>query len=289
MSLDKPNALLSPADVPVASDVAGLARLRSAAHERSPEALEAVARQFESLFLQMMLQSMRDASLGDGLFDSDAGELYQGMFDEQVALDMARGKGLGIAQLLIRQLAPAAAREPAKNGDSPHEWSRSPTDFVREILPHARDAARQLGLHPLSLVAQAALETGWGKRVIAREDGTSTFNLFGIKAGQEWPGATANARTLEIEDGLPVRRSETFRSYGSVAESFADYVRFLKGSARYREVLQSGVDPQRFAETLGRSGYATDPAYADKIKGLIGGAALRDALASLKNPEGQPI
>ncbi len=338
-------APLSPADVPVASDIAGLARLKNAARADTPEALAAVARQFEALFLDMMLESMREASLGDGIFDSETGDLYQGMFDKQVALDLSRGKGLGIAEMLIRQLSPRGALQPGANAEglkldgvkpqglpfdgatpatrgreqaatSP-DWARSPADFVREVLPHARAAAKELGVNPLGLVAQAALETGWGKRVIVREDGASSCNLFGIKAGSEWQGTRAGASTIEFEGDVagggtaiagggtaiagggtaiaggrsvvPVLRRESFRSYGSIAESFADYVNLLRDSPRYREVLEAGGDVTRFAESMGRSGYATDPAYAEKLKGLLDSDTLRGALAALKNPEGQPI
>lgn len=253
------------------------------------------------------------------------------MFDKQVALDLARGKGLGIAEMLIRQLSPQNALAPGQDGapfslkpqpgtdstnpllrlkrthgvgtspsvpvsalpksSAPVEetWARSPADFVREVLPHARAAARQLGVNPLGLVAQAALETGWGKRVVAREDGTSSCNLFGIKASAEWQGERTSAGTLEFENGLPVRRTASFRSYGSIAESFADYAKLLSDSPRYREVLGAGADASRFAESMGRSGYATDPAYTEKLKGLLDGDTLRGALAALKNPAGQPI
>ncbi|HEU4530192.1 MAG TPA: flagellar assembly peptidoglycan hydrolase FlgJ, partial [Steroidobacteraceae bacterium] len=312
------------------------------------------AKQFESLFVEMMLKSMREASLGGGIFDSDAGELYQGMFDKQVALDLSRGKGLGIAELLIRQLSPPVkadpkaridevprrdpklipldahplaptlqpiaptpvpqppmaidvvqpmgptlhdeATEPAASTQAAaaepvaREWKPStPLDFVREILPHARAAAQALGVHPLGLVAQAALETGWGRHVIPRADGASSFNLFGIKAGTNWGGEKAVSRTLEFEGSVPVRKQESFRSYGSLAESFADYVKLIGSNPRYREVLAQGADALGFAESLGRSGYATDPDYSSKIKGLITGDTLRGALAALKISTTEPM
>ena len=355
MASDKITTAVTPADVSVATDVAGLARLRNAAREQSPEALEAVAKQFESLFVEMMLKSMREASLGDGIFDSDAGELYQGMFDKQIALDLSRGKGMGIADMLIRQLSPPPVKADAKAridqvpqrdpkliqlaahplapalqpvaptpvpqppmaidvmqhmGPALHEeatepasasqavaapppareWRPStPLDFVREILPHARAAAQALGVHPLGLVAQAALETGWGRHVIPRADGASSFNLFGIKAGASWGGEKAVSRTLEFDAGVPVRKQESFRSYASLAESFADYVKLIGSNPRYREVLSQGADALGFAESLGRSGYATDPDYSSKIKGLITGDTLRGALAALKISTTEPM
>src|SRR5262245_12636853 len=296
---------VTPVDVTTATDLAGLARLKEGARAQTPEALEAVAKQFESLFLEMMLKSMRDASLGEGIFDSEASELYQGMFDKQVALDMANGKGLGIAELLVRQLSqrapggtePAAA--PIATQDTPFTprlrapglpsaatgIKPTPLEFVREILPLARKAATALNVHPAALVAQAALETGWGQRVVAHADGTSSNNLFGIKASPDWTGPRASTRSLEFENGLPIPRQASFRSYGSPAESFADYVSLLKDNPRYREVLEQGRDAGAFADAMGRSGYATDPDYALKIKTVLGSETLRGALAALKIPE----
>src|SRR5262245_34634881 len=296
---------VTPVDVTTATDLAGLARLKEGARAQTPEALEAVAKQFESLFLEMMLKSMRDANLGEGIFDSEATDLYQGMFDKQVALDMANGKGLGIAELLVRQLsqrAPGGTESTAspvaiegtkfsprlRAPGEPSADARSaptPLEFVREILPLARKAAAALNVHPAGLIAQAALETGWGQRVVAHTDGTSSNNLFGIKASADWTGPKATMRSLEFENGLPIQRQAAFRSYGSHAESFADYVRLLKTNPRYREVLEKGVDAAGFAEAMGRSGYATDPDYAMKIKNVLGGETLREALVALKNPE----
>jgi len=302
--MEKLTGPISPADVTAATDLSGLARLKEGARAETPEALEAVAKQFESLFLEMMLKSMRDASLGEGIFDSEATDLYQGMFDKQVALDMANGKGLGIADLLVRQLSkhappapsgtptpidatPLSPRLRAPSGEPSASARPAPTplEFVREILPLARKAAAALNLHPVALVAQAALETGWGKRIVAHGDGTSSHNLFGIKASADWNGPKATTRSLEFEGGLPIARQAAFRSYASPADSFADYVRLLKENPRYREVLEQGQDVAGFAAAMGRAGYATDPDYALKIKNVLGGDTLRDALTALKNSE----
>jgi flagellar protein FlgJ len=288
MTTDKLNLPGGPPDVSTYTDFAGLARLKGQAQDQSPETLKKVAQQFESLFLEMMLKSMREAKLGDGIFDSDAGELYQSMFDKQVAMDLATGPGggLGIAELLIRQLGAKGVQDAQKiesvpPATGPDGKPVTPADFVREILPHAREAAKALGVHPLGLVAQAALETGWGRHVIPGEKGSS-HNLFGIKAGEGWGGAKVATGTLEFENGLPVARRAQFRAYGSVGDSFGDYVKLLATSPRYKEVLEQGGTLTGFADALGRSGYATDPEYASKIKGILGSESLRDALRSLK-------
>ena len=153
----------------------------------------------------------------------------------------------------------------------------SPEDFVRRLLPAARATAEELGVDPRVLVAQAALETGWGKAVIQRDDGSSSHNLFGIKADSRWSGDTVHASTLEYEEGVVMRRREPFRAYASFADSFSDYLTFLRENPRYGEVLDRTGDPQGFVEGLQQAGYATDPKYAEKILSILGGKALRNA------------
>jgi flagellar protein FlgJ len=288
------------------NDFAGLAALRARSGQGDPEVLREVARQFESLFTSMMLKSMRDASMGDPLFGSDSERAYRDMFDQQMAVEMSRGKGLGIADMLVRQLsgtvraAAPPVREPLPLGPSdridsvqrtadPEFSPASPEEFVRGIWPHARDAARELGVDPRSIVAQAALETGWGKHMIRGDDGRNGNNLFGIKADPAWSGRRVSVSTLEYEDGVARRQRDWFRAYESVAEGFRDYVDFLKGSARYQTALAAGDDPGAFAEGLQRAGYATDPAYADKIRRILNGPVLESALAPLKNSPPPPI
>ena len=158
--------------------------------------------------------------------------------------------------------------------------AHTPEGFVASIWQHAQSAARELGVDARALVAQAALETGWGKRQIKHADGSTSHNLFGIKANG-WNGQRALAGTHEYVDG--VRRNETasFRAYGSPAESFADYVRLLKTSPRYQQALQAGTDVQGFARGLQRAGYATDPRYAAKIAAIAGGPTIERAVAAV--------
>lgn len=155
----------------------------------------------------------------------------------------------------------------------------SPEHFVAKIWPHALRAAKELGVDPRGLVAQAALETGWGRRGIRDRDGNSSNNLFGIKA-TGWQGQRISTSTHEYVNGQ--RRSERadFRAYQSPADSFADYVRLLKSSPRYQHVLNAGGDVHRFASELQRAGYATDPSYARKIYAIANGPTLDRALAT---------
>jgi flagellar protein FlgJ len=153
----------------------------------------------------------------------------------------------------------------------------SPEDFVQRLLPVARVVASELGVDPRVLVAQAALETGWGKAVIHRSDGSSSHNLFGIKADSRWSGDTVHASTLEFEGGVMTRKREPFRAYASYAESFSDYLTFLRENPRYGKVLDQTGDSRGFVEALHQAGYATDPEYAGKILAILRGETLRSA------------
>jgi flagellar protein FlgJ len=296
MSIENP-ALRAPVPTTPAVDVAGLRGLKEQAVKDPPAALEAVARQFEALFINMMLDGMRSATVTSDLSDSGEMEMYQQMFDRQVATGLAEGGGVGLARMIVEQLSrtlpeaaggeaagPLEPAAPAEKGGP--ERPASPGEFIREVLPHARRAAAELGVHPMALVAQAALETGWGGRLPRRADGEPSHNLFGIKAGEGWRGERAVARTLEYQDGVAVQRREQFRAYGSVAQSFADYVRLIRESPRYAAARSVGTDPARYAEALQAAGYATDPAYAAKIRSILGSEPMAEAWAQLGGPSG---
>jgi flagellar protein FlgJ len=266
-------------------DFSALASLRNDAKAQDPSALKEVAKQFESLFTQMLMKSMRDAnrSFGeDSLFGSQQGDFYQDMFDDQMALHLSKGEGLGLADMLVRQLTQSGMVKPAEatatsgaeasapaqkiSSSSDHEpLAKSKADFVRMMMPHAQRAGNALGVDPSALVAQAALETGWGRAVPSQASGSSSFNLFGMKAGSSWNGATAHVPTLEFEDGVPVRKVERFRAYTSPADSFNDYARLIGGNPRYENARGAGGDVATFASALQEGGYATDPNYAQKV------------------------
>lgn len=301
--------------------------------DNSPEALRATAKQFEALFLQMVLKSMRDAVPSEGMFDSDQTRLFQAMQDQQTAMNMAQGRGMGLADVIFRQLGgealekPAAAHDAGTAGASPVPPrtailaarphgpantagpavadAREPSagdvsaqsgaaqvaatpgtrnvptgarEFVDRVWPHAGSASRATGIPAHFMVAQAALETGWGRGELRRADGTPSFNLFNIKAGPDWQGAVVEVPVTEYANGRAYTENARFRAYGSYAEAFRDYADLLSNSPRYAAVLGQ-TDAARFARSLQHAGYATDPMYADKLTRIIGGNTLRTALA----------
>ncbi len=278
------------------TDFNQFAGLRAAADNRDPAALREVASQFEALFLQTMLKSMREASLGDPIFgNSDQHEMYQGMMDQQMALEMASGKGIGLADMLVRQLGGEdaakttppveASKTPADSGPA---WS-DPWKFARDVWPHAERAGRKLGVAPEAIVAQAALETGWGKHVMPGKDGGHSYNLFGIKAGNSWDGEQVSKQTLEFENGVPRRQTANFRAYADVAQTFDDYTAFLSENPRYSAAHGHGDDAAAFAQALQDGGYATDPNYANKITGVLESPTMRSVIRELKNSAPRPI
>jgi len=304
------------------ADFQGLASLRHEAKTQDPAALKEAAKQFESLFTQMLLKSMREAnrSFGDSMFGGEQGEMYQDMFDDQMAVQLAQGKGLGLADMLIRQLSQASPLSPAPlpRGERGSEsgtsaaasetaappsplplWERSRVsagegaaaklDFIRSLLPHAERAAAQLGVDPNALIAQAALETGWGKAVPSNANGESSFNLFGIKVGSQWNGATVNVPTLEFEEGVAVRKVDAFRAYASPADSFMDYARLIASSPRYENARGAGGDIAAFASALQDGGYATDPDYARKITAVAREVRALAAADEFKSGAAAPI
>jgi flagellar protein FlgJ len=157
--------------------------------------------------------------------------------------------------------------------------AQTPAEFVNHVMPTIRRAATALGLNPLGLLAQAALETGWGQRMPRNADGSQSLNMFGLKAGEEWKGARATADTIEFSNGVATQRRTAFRAYGSVEESVSDFANLLKTSPRYRDALAAGGDTQAYVESIGKSGYATDPDYANKLNQIINSGTLQAALS----------
>jgi flagellar protein FlgJ len=249
---------------PNAHDFRQFAALRRGADANDPATLREVARQFESIFTKMMLSSMRDASFGDPLFGSDQADMYQDMMDDQMAVQLSQGRGLGLADMLIRQLSQGGAGATAGVPNATEKVSPEQQGaFVEKMLPHATAAARELGVDPRAIIAQAALETGWGRSQPA-DAGSASNNFFGIKAGENWRGARVGSATTEFVDGVARGEHAQFRAYESVAENVADYVRVLR-EPRYAQALGTGSDVRAFADALQRGGYATDPEYADKL------------------------
>lgn len=307
-------------------DTGRLAALKRQAKAGDPAAAKEVAKQFESLFMQMVLKSMRDAVPREGLFDSQASKLYESLHDQQLSLQLGGGRGLGLADMIEKQLnrGNAAAtpplgplplrREPtglpfdaaspttvrglalppamprARDPGSASfavppaptpETAASPAQraFVDRLLPAAMEAERQTGVPAHFMVAQAALETGWGRSEPTRGDGRASHNIFGVKAGRNWQGPTVEASTTEVIAGLAQTRVERFRAYGSYEEAFRDYANLLAGNPRYSNVLGTR-EPQQFARNLQAAGYATDPNYASKLERIIATSALRQTIAT---------
>lgn len=280
-------------------DPTALASLRREARTQSPDALREVARQFESLFTRMLLKSMREAGFGDPLTGSDGEGFYRELYDDQLAVELSRGTGLGLADLLVEQLArarlvaaPAAGQVNGASG-APGEGAAPGADaqraFVDQLWPHAESAGRALGIDPHAIVAQAALETGWGRRLPAAASGASSFNLFGIKAGRGWQGGIVEASTQEFTDGIPGMRTARFRAYESFADSVRDYTNLLAGSPRYAQARGLGHDAHAFGAALQAAGYATDPEYGNKLAALAEQVALLRAGSALKNPSPAPM
>ncbi len=257
------------------TDLQGLSQLRVEAREETPDAIKAVAKEFEAIFMQMMLKSMRDASLGEGLLDSDQGKFYQEMFDKQIATSLSREQGMGLADIMVRQLSRGKdSRQPgealAVSGAQKTTPSfTSPTDFINKLTDMAKSIGKKLGVSPKVLLAQSALETGWGQNVMRKPDGGSSHNLFGIKADQRWDGDKVVTTTLEYSEGIAEKEQASFRSYQSYEESFEDYAQFIMANPRYEKVLQSGQDPAAYARSLQQAGYASDPDYARKINSIM--------------------
>lgn len=333
------------------TDFQQFAGLRAQAQKNDPEVLRRSAQQFEGLLIQQMLKSMRAASPGDELMGGGQTEFYRDMFDQQLSTHLAGGKGLGIADLLVKQLRGREAAAAANPGDavasrifalpsrgqatapqspaatpsatttpaaapSPRSLSsflfnqvraaveratpasatpvengapqmsplpgRGARAFVEAIRPHAEKAAEELGVPARILMAQAALETGWGRRAIRHDDGQPAFNFFGIKADKRWNGPEVRRMTREFENGNEIGIKASFRAYDSPASAFQDYVRFLKSNPRYAEALQHGGDERRFVAGLQKAGYATDPAYADKILRVANGRTMNRALGAAR-------
>jgi flagellar protein FlgJ len=304
-------SLTSPASIPLSSaanapdaatytDLNGLAALKNA--PTSPATIKAVSQQVEALFLQMMLKSMRDATEAEGgETTSNETSMYQDMFDKQVALTLSKRQDLGIARLFERQLGGKTAPSPAGTGSSiplrpgqtradadgrtPSAQSTAVTgehaaQFVRSVMPTIQRAAQALGVNPLGMLAQAALETGWGQRMPRTADGTPSLNLFGVKAGDGWDGARAVAETVEVSGGVASQRRTAFRAYGSIEDSVNDFASLLTTSPRYREAIAAGGSAQGYVDSIAKSGYATDPDYGNKLNQVLNSGTLRAALKS---------
>jgi flagellar protein FlgJ len=270
-----------------ALDVQAVGNLKVEAGQNSPESLKKVAQQFEALLMNMMLKSMREATPQDGMFDSEQTRLYTSMLDQQLSQTLA-SRGIGLAEAMVRQLGrhlgnAADPASPLPAGEGNHAVSApldagaarvrsapaGPDEFIQTLMPHAQRASDTTGIPATFMLAQAALETGWGRRDIRGADGLPSHNLFGIKAGPGWSGKSVDITTTEYVNGVAVKMTDRFRAYDSYADAFADYARLLQSNPRYQPVLAQAQDAAGFAGGLQKAGYATDPAYGQKLMALI--------------------
>lgn len=324
-------------------DFAQFNKLKQEYRQDAEAGMRATARQLEGVFLNMMLKTMREAngvfSEGNYLTSKDA-DYYRQMYDQQMSQTLASGRGIGLADMIVRQMqrlekgkaradATAAVEPPRSYEIAPYReraipallrrelsdlerraaeqeleratpearifagldavrtqrqaaaaW-QSPEEFVAAILPHARRAAQELNVDPMAIVAQAVLETGWGRHVMQDEKGKPSFNLFGIKAHASWDGNVVRKKTLEYRNGIAAQEYAAFRSYDSLASAFDDYVKFLKENPRYAAALKSNTEAKQWGYALQQAGYATDPNYGNKIAQLLDSDILQIAATTL--------
>ena len=342
------------------TDLNSLNDLKRRAQQKDDSALKDVSKQFEQLMLSMMMKSVRDAnatlSSEDDVFNSSQVQFYQGMFDQQMTLDLANRGGIGLAEVIERQLSKdyshsiiskrsdddqeklikvdpkslqamldkevhrvmnhvdvalptavtAAGRiEPMVTGKNDNSQEadtaevanvdasrfaaqaqqsadqsdglalgtrrfETPQEFVEAVMPLAEKASKALGVDPRVLVAQSALETGWGKHIIRDQEGVSSNNLFNIKSGRSWDGSSVSVNTLEYVDGLAKQERAPFRAYSDMDSSFDDYVRLIQNSDRYQTAREAVQNPSSYLHALQDAGYATDPQYANKVENIMG-------------------
>lgn len=302
-------------------DIKGLNSIRlqskSGDKEGKDEALQAAAKQFESIFMQMLLKSMRKAQEvleSDSPFNSESSKFYRDMHDQQMSIELSNNGSLGLSELIVRQLGgdtenftphniirndgnldsrgstrqatssltsvstSNSVNSPINHQETPDLIQslitgtpsfNAPKDFVVALAEPAKAVEKRLNIPFEVVIAQAALETGWGQKIIKTPEGQSSHNLFNIKADKRWQGDKVQKETLEYEQGSMVKKKEPFRVYSSMAESLNDYVNFLSSSDRYKPVLEKAGNVEQFLHGLQGAGYATDPKYAEKIMGTL--------------------
>lgn len=265
-------------------DARSLESLKTAAAKDPKAAVREAAKQFESLFMQQLLKTMRESAQSSGMLDNEATKLGSEMLDTQWAGKLSGLPG-GLSDMIAKQLerqmgmspGPIPKNESANrtpvNPFKPNAEVKLPQQaaagFVQQHQAAAASAEQATGIPASFMIAQAAHETGWGRKEIRHSDGTPAYNLFGIKAGSNWNGPTADVVTTEYVNGQPRKMVQKFRAYSSYAESFADYAQLMKNNPRYEQVLAARNNAHGFAQGLQKAGYATDPAYAQKLARVI--------------------
>ncbi|TMP10387.1 flagellar assembly peptidoglycan hydrolase FlgJ [Pseudoalteromonas sp. S3178] len=274
---------------------------------------------FTQMLLKGMRKANEAFEDEDSPFNSSGVKFFEEMHDQQLSSELSSNGSLGLADLIVQQLSPeadnfmpgsvlrttndffsdkragstlaheeneqqaAAIDSTQANINEPKASStnfETAEQFVSSVWEHAKTAAQKIGLNPAVMVAQAALETGWGKHIISKSDGGSSNNLFNIKSDKSWEGDKASKVTLEFEQGTAVKKQASFRAYDSIKDSVNDFVDFLTQNPRYEEALQNTAKPNEFLDSLQKAGYATDPNYASKIKKVLNSSELKNIATS---------
>jgi flagellar protein FlgJ len=260
------------------TDTRSIDALRAAAARDPKSSIKETAKQFESLFMQEVMKSMRSSTLSTGMLENSATQMGTEMLDTQFAGKMTGLPG-GLSDAIQRQLqrqmgvTPDAAKgavQPlpalAKKNVAPHVQN-----FIQKHDGAAKAAEAATGIPASFMIAQAAHESGWGKHEITSKGGEQSFNVFGIKATPGWTGKVAEVQTTEYVDGKAQKVTAKFRAYGSYEEAFKDYAQLIGSNERYRTVVAQaqGGSAEGFARGLQKAGYATDPEYASKLAKVI--------------------
>ena len=272
----------------LASDTKGVDALRYAASKDPKAAIKETAKQFEGIFMQQLMKSMRQATLSSGLLENSGTQMGTELLDTQFAQSLS-GRPGGLSEMIARHLErqlgeplanmakdAASAQTVAATGQTGTaplpaalQGKERQVGFLKLHDSAAKAAEAETGIPATFMVAQAAHESGWGRHEIRNTDGSSSFNLFGIKAGKDWTGPTTTVTTTEVINGQPRKVQAKFRAYASYEESFKDYAKLMKDNPRYSKVVAAGSSAQGFAHGLQRAGYATDPEYAKKLTNMI--------------------
>lgn len=270
---------------------------REASTDPKGKALQ-VAKQVEGMFVQMMMKSMREALPQDGIFSNESTKMFTSMYDQQIAQEIGK-RGLGMADVIVKQMQPAQAPDeragtvPMPLDESfiysaaassqleqmvrkalprlpvsPANLPADSSEFIAQLAQPAQAASASSGIPHHLILAQAALESGWGQRQILTRDGKPSYNVFGIKASGDWKGETTDIMTTEYEQGAAKKVRASFRVYHSYFEALTDYVKLLSNNPRYAAVT-SAQSAEQGAHALQAAGYATDPKYAQKLVGMI--------------------
>jgi len=281
------NGIISSSTAPTPASLnlaGGLENLRIKAQQDPKSAVREAAKQFETMFTQQLLKSMRDSTMNTEMMDNAGSKMGTEMLDSQWATKIAGQPG-GLSDVIARQLerqmgiTQGVTAKPASANPTPIDPlhpdapislpQKAAANFIQAHTDAAAAAEKTSGIPATFMIAQAAHETGWGRKEIRNADGTTSYNLFGIKAGPNWKGATTDTTTTEYIGGKAHKVTQTFRAYASYAESFADYASTMKNSPRYAAVVAAGNDANGFAKGLQKAGYATDPSYATKLAKMI--------------------